>query len=105
MANRNADRTYSKKKMMYHAKMNDYLDTYDKIVVVGCDNITSRQFNHMRIEMRSETGKYGFKGNILMGKNTMMKKVLKMRANREGATDINRMQNEKFQELLKLNVG
>lgn len=97
-------RSYSQKKTGFFEKMNKYLDEYEKIVVVACDNVTSRQFNTMRIGMRPG-GQFPAKGKILMGKNTMMKKVLKDRAAADPTNSLKQTQYAKFDELLKLNVG
>jgi len=99
-----ASREYSEKKQGFFKKMNEYLDTYDKIMFVGCDNVTSRQFNEMRIGMR-KSGDLPFVGNILMGKNTMMKKVLQTRAEEQPDDAIRQMQYETMQDILKLNTG
>eukprot|EP01064_Diplonema_japonicum_P036113 TRINITY_DN8021_c0_g1_i1.p2 TRINITY_DN8021_c0_g1~~TRINITY_DN8021_c0_g1_i1.p2 ORF type:complete len:328 (+),score=126.92 TRINITY_DN8021_c0_g1_i1:64-1047(+) len=99
-----ATRTYSAKKEGFFTRMNQYLDEYEKIVVVSCDNVTSRQFNKMRIGMRP-TGDLPFVGKILMGKNTMMKKVMKDRLEADPTNAVKEMQYEKFNEILKLNVG
>lgn len=97
-------RTYSAKKQGFFAKMNEYLDEYEKIVLVSCDNVTSRQFNTMRIGMRP-SGKLPFVGKILMGKNTMMVKVLKERLEADPNNEVKQLQFNKFSQLLKLNVG
>jgi len=97
-------RTYSIKKQGFFAKMNEYLDTFEKIVVVSCDNVTSKQFNKMRIGMRP-SGDLPFVGKILMGKNTMMKKVVKDRAAEDPTNPIKALQAEKFKAILKLNLG
>jgi len=99
-----ASREYSEKKQGFFKKMNDYLDMYDKIMFVGCDNVTSRQFNMMRIGMR-KGGDLPFVGNILMGKNTMMKKVLQSRAEAQPDDAIRQMQYEQMKDILKLNTG
>ena len=49
--------------------MTRMLSTYDKVFVVGVDNVGSQQMNSTRRSMRG-------KAEILMGKNTLMKKVL-----------------------------
>jgi len=97
-------RDYSEKKQGYFKKMNEYLDTYDKIMFVNCDNVTSRQFNTMRIGMR-KGGDLPFVGNILMGKNTMMKKVLALRAEAQPDDAIRQMQSDQMKDILKLNTG
>mmetsp|Transcript_1403 Transcript_1403/g.3949 ORF Transcript_1403/g.3949 Transcript_1403/m.3949 type:complete len:323 (-) Transcript_1403:87-1055(-) len=57
------------KKKEYFEKMTRMLSTYDKVFVVGVDNVGSQQMNSTRRSMRG-------KAEILMGKNTLMKKVL-----------------------------
>jgi len=99
-----ASREYSEKKQGYFKKMNEYLDTYDKIMFVGCDNVTSRQFNEMRIGMR-KGGDLPFVGNILMGKNTMMKKVLQQRAEAQPDDAIRQQQYELMKDILVQNTG
>jgi len=49
--------------------MESLLDTYSKIFIVSCDNVGSKQFQQIRIALRSEAV-------VLMGKNTMMRKVV-----------------------------
>jgi len=97
-------RVYPEKKVAYFEKMNQYLDEYEKIMVVSCDNVSSKQFNTMRIGMR-KSGEYPFEGKILMGKNSMMKKVLKDRALADPTNDVKQLQNDKFKTILKGNVG
>ena len=43
---------------------------YEKIFICDADNVTSKQFQAIRVGMRG-------RGNVLMGKNTMMKKAIK----------------------------
>jgi large subunit ribosomal protein LP0 len=57
------------KKKEYFEKMTRMLSTYGKVFVVGVDNVGSQQMNATRLAMRG-------KAEILMGKNTLMKKVL-----------------------------
>eukprot|EP01062_Namystynia_karyoxenos_P030392 TRINITY_DN22721_c0_g1_i1.p2 TRINITY_DN22721_c0_g1~~TRINITY_DN22721_c0_g1_i1.p2 ORF type:complete len:330 (+),score=160.90 TRINITY_DN22721_c0_g1_i1:64-1053(+) len=97
-------REYSEKKMNFFQKMNQYMDEYDKILLVGCDNVTSRQFNTMRIGLRKE-GEFPVEGKILMGKNTMMKKVLLDRLNADPENETKQMQLQRFRDLLKGNIG
>lgn len=49
--------------------MESLLETYSKIFIVSCDNVGSKQFQQIRIALRSEAV-------VLMGKNTMMRKVV-----------------------------
>lgn len=57
------------KKAEYFEKMTRMLNTYEKVFVVEVDNVGSQQMNQTRREMRGL-------GEILMGKNTLMRKVL-----------------------------
>jgi large subunit ribosomal protein LP0 len=58
------------KKITYAEKMKYMLNTYTKMFVVQVDNVGSQQLNQTRKEMRGTA-------EILMGKNTLMRKVLK----------------------------
>jgi large subunit ribosomal protein LP0 len=58
------------KKKIYYEKMTRMLSTYTKVFVVTVDNVGSQQMNATRKSMRG-------KAEILMGKNTLMRKVLK----------------------------
>jgi len=58
------------KKADYHARLLGMFGTYTKCFVVAVDNVGSQQMNLTRKSMRG-------KAEILMGKNTMIKKVLK----------------------------
>jgi len=58
------------KKKEYFVKMTRMLNTYTKVFVVTVDNVGSQQMNATRRSMRGVA-------EILMGKNTLMRKVLK----------------------------
>jgi len=58
------------KKTDYFKKMSLMLNSYSKVFVVIVDNVGSQQLNITRKQMRG-------KAEILMGKNTLMRKVLK----------------------------
>jgi large subunit ribosomal protein LP0 len=58
------------KKRDYAVKMKLFLTTYSKVFVVLVDNVGSQQMNSTRKAMRGTA-------EILMGKNTLMRKVLK----------------------------
>lgn len=59
------------KKEAYHAKLCKLLDTFDKAFVVGADNVGSMQFQNIRKGLRPGA-------IILMGKNTMMKRSIRL---------------------------
>ncbi|OQR81014.1 60S acidic ribosomal protein P0 [Achlya hypogyna] len=52
----------------YFIKLEGLLDTYTKIFLVSVDNVGSNQIQQIRIALRG-------KGEVLMGKNTMIRKV------------------------------
>jgi len=58
------------KKNEYFIKLNRMLSTYTKVFVVTVDNVGSQQMNMTRKSMRGTA-------EILMGKNTLIRKVLK----------------------------
>jgi len=58
------------KKIEYFKKMETLLDTYNKVFVVQVDNVGSQQMQITRKQMRGTA-------EILMGKNTLMRKVFK----------------------------
>jgi large subunit ribosomal protein LP0 len=66
------DRHTDKKgwKEAYFAKMRGYMSTFSKILIVGVDNVGSKQMMAMRHKLRG-------KAEILMGKNTLMRKCLR----------------------------
>ncbi|KAG9410398.1 60S acidic ribosomal protein P0 [Aphanomyces cochlioides] len=56
------------RKAEYFTKLENLLDTYNKIFIVGVDNVGSNQIQQIRIALRG-------KAEVLMGKNTMIRKV------------------------------
>lgn len=58
------------RKSEYFEKMKALLDTYSKVFVVEVDNVTSKQMQQTRLSMRGEA-------EVLMGKNTLMRKIMK----------------------------
>lgn len=65
-------RTYPEEKVAYAARMNDLLSKYSRILVVEADNVLSGQMHDVRLALRG-------RAEIIMGKNTLMRKVIKMR--------------------------
>lgn len=57
------------KKSLYFDRMTAMLEKYQKVFVVRVDNVGSSQMNQTRLQMRGSA-------EILMGKNTLMRKVL-----------------------------
>jgi len=60
------------KKGLYFEKLEKLIDSYSKIFLVNVDNVGSNQMHQVRKVLRG-------KGVILMGKNTMVRKVLRQR--------------------------
>jgi len=67
------------------------LGEYNKIFICDADNVSSKQFQDIRVGMRG-------RGEVLMGKNTMMKRAI-----RDMISD--RPELEKLVPLIKKNVG
>jgi len=63
----------STKKQEYFAKLVNLLETHNKIFVVGVDNVGSNHLQKVRAALRG-------KAVVLMGKNTMVRKVLRAEA-------------------------
>merc|ERR1711862_934197 len=60
----------STRKVEYFAKLEQLLDEYPKCFLVSADNVGSKQMQQIRIALRG-------KAEVLMGKNTMMRKALR----------------------------
>ena len=78
-------------KANYFTKLAELLDEYPKCFIVGADNVGSKQMQEIRIALRG-------KAVVLMGKNTMMRKVI--RGQIEKNPDL-----EKLLPHIKMNVG
>jgi len=61
------------RKSAYWIKLNAALDEYKNILIIGVDFVGSKQMQQVRIALRG-------KGIVLMGKNTIIRKVLRERA-------------------------
>ena len=60
-------------KAKYFAKIDKMLDEFPRCFLVTVDNVGSKQMQQIRIGLRG-------KGEVLMGKNTMMRKALKAKS-------------------------
>lgn len=78
-------------KAAYFEKAQRMLNQYEKIFICDADNVTSKQFQNIRTGMRGH-------GDVLMGKNTMMKKAIKDVAAQNPSL-------EKLIPLIKQNIG
>lgn len=70
----------SAEKEEYATRMNKLLDTYSKVLFCNLDNVRSAQMHAVRRSLRG-------KGEVLVGKKTMQKKILSLRAEADGATE------------------
>lgn len=57
------------RKQEYFVKLEKLFDTYTKILMVSVDNVGSKQMQQIRMALRG-------KAEVLMGKNTMIRKVI-----------------------------
>nr|XP_043622608.1 60S acidic ribosomal protein P0-like [Erigeron canadensis] len=73
--------TRMQKKVNYDAKLSKLLDHYTQILIVGADNVGSNQLQHIRQGLRGDS-------IVLMGKNTMMKRTIRVHAEKTGNKDI-----------------
>jgi len=68
------------RKQSYWGKLNAALDEYKNILIIGVDFVGSQQMQIIRKTLRG-------KGIVLMGKNTIIRKVLRERAEKNPAWD------------------
>jgi len=73
----------SEEKQEYAARMNRLLDTYSKILFCNLDNVRSEQMHSVRLALRG-------KGEVLVGKKTMQKKIIAVRAESADATALDK---------------
>jgi len=57
-------------KLQYFAKINRYMNEYGKCVIIGVDNVQSKQMQNVRAQLRN-------RAELLMGKNTLIRKALR----------------------------
>jgi large subunit ribosomal protein LP0 len=61
------------RKQAFRERLEKYMDEYKSIVVIGVDNVGSNMLQQVRMALRG-------KAVILMGKNTMMRKIVREKA-------------------------
>ncbi|KAK1299500.1 hypothetical protein QJS10_CPB14g01731 [Acorus calamus] len=71
--------TKAEKKTAYDERLCQFLEKYSQILIVAADNVGSNQLQNIRKGLRGDSV-------ILMGKNTMMKRSIKLHAERTGNT-------------------
>lgn len=67
----------SDKKLAYDSKLCQFIDEYTQILVVFADNVGSKQLQNIRKGLRGDSV-------VLMGKNTMMKRSVRIHAEKTG---------------------
>jgi large subunit ribosomal protein LP0 len=77
-------RVYSQRKQEYFARLTGLFRDYSRVFVVGADNVGSFQMQQVRIALR---GDGPASGQVIFGKNTMMRKVLTNFLNEDGNAD------------------
>ncbi|OAY61092.1 60S acidic ribosomal protein P0-1 [Manihot esculenta] len=82
--------TKAQKKTNYDQRLCRLLDDYSQILIVAADNVGSKQLQNIRKGLRGDS-------IILMGKNTMMKRSIRLHAENTG--------NDAFNNLVPLLVG
>jgi len=78
-------------KANYFTRLAELLEEYPKCFIVGADNVGSKQMQEIRIALRG-------KAVVLMGKNTMMRKVIRGQVEKNPEL-------EKLLPHIKMNVG
>ncbi|KAK1320941.1 hypothetical protein QJS10_CPA03g01877 [Acorus calamus] len=71
--------TKAEKKIAYDEKLCQLLEQYSQILIAAADNVGSNQLQNIRRGLRGDSV-------VLMGKNTMMKRSIKLHAERTGNT-------------------
>jgi len=69
----------SEKKIAYDQKLCNLLDEYTQILVAAADNVGSNQLQNIRTGLRGDSV-------VLMGKNTMMKRSIRIHSEKTGNT-------------------
>ncbi|EKX44202.1 large subunit ribosomal protein P0, cytoplasmic [Guillardia theta CCMP2712] len=88
-------RVYSDRKLKYAERLETLLATLPKVLIISADNVGSQQMHIVRSKLRKDP-----KAEILMGKNTMIKFVIRRYASSSGNSTFNRLA-----DLVKLNCG
>ena len=72
--------TVSEEKQKYEKRMNALMDEYSKILFCDIDNVQSQQMHDVRNSLRG-------KAEVLVGKKTLQKRIVTIRAESDSATD------------------
>lgn len=70
----------SEKKVLYDKKLCSLLDEYSRVLIAVADNVGSNQLQNIRQGLRGDS-------IILMGKNTLIRRCIKIHAEKTGNKD------------------
>ncbi|XP_074287233.1 large ribosomal subunit protein uL10-like [Silene latifolia] len=73
--------TKAQKKIAYDQKLCNLLDEFSQVLIASADNVGSTQLQGIRKGLRGDSV-------VLMGKNTMMKRTIKLHAEKTGNSDL-----------------
>ncbi|KAL9230185.1 hypothetical protein vseg_005571 [Gypsophila vaccaria] len=73
--------TKAEKKVAYDQKLCNLLDEYSQVLVASADNVGSKQLQGIRKGLRGDSV-------VLMGKNTMMKRTIRLHSEKTGNKDL-----------------
>lgn len=85
--------TKAEKKIAYDQKLCNLLDEFSQVLIASADNVGSNQLQGIRSGLRGDSV-------VLMGKNTMMKRSIRLHAEKTGNDNL-----RKLEQLLVGNVG
>jgi large subunit ribosomal protein LP0 len=69
--------TKAEKKVHYDKKMCELLENYERVLICAADNVGSKQMQGIRKGLRPDSV-------VLMGKNTMMKRTIRIYSEKTG---------------------
>ncbi len=95
MPKEEVQKEYSARKVEFAARLYKLLADNKNVLIINADNVGSQSMHNVRAELRKTP-----RATILMGKNTMIKYVI-----RKYATDTGNQAFNKLADLCKLNVG
>lgn len=72
--------TKAEKKVLYDKKLIQLLEEYTQVLICAADNVGSKQLQSIRKGLRPDS-------IVLMGKNTMMKRSIRIHAEKTGNKD------------------
>ncbi|KAK9700026.1 hypothetical protein RND81_08G212100 [Saponaria officinalis] len=73
--------TKAEKKIAYDQKLCNLLDEFSQVLIASADNVGSKQLQGIRKGLRGDSV-------VLMGKNTMMKRTIRLHAEKTGNKDL-----------------